>query len=75
MISSLAAIELCQTACLSALFFKKRCQMGSINSLQYLSSKLATESEELLTELATLDDDKLVRELYELGREYSSAAP
>jgi len=30
MISRLVAIELCETTCLSALFFKKRCQMGSI---------------------------------------------
>ena len=30
MISHLVAIELCETACLSALFFKKRSQMGSI---------------------------------------------
>ncbi len=28
----LAAIEFCETACLSALFFKKRSQMSSIQS-------------------------------------------
>ncbi|WP_218962149.1 hypothetical protein, partial [Tychonema bourrellyi] len=35
MIARLVAIELCETACLSALFFKKRCQMGSIEKLGF----------------------------------------
>jgi hypothetical protein len=40
MISRLVAIELCKTACLCALFFKKRCQMGSIFSLSYRNQQL-----------------------------------
>jgi hypothetical protein len=32
-ISRFVAIELCETACLSALFFKKKSQMGSIRVL------------------------------------------
>jgi hypothetical protein len=34
MISRLVAIELCETACLSTLLLKKRCQMGSIDNFQ-----------------------------------------
>jgi hypothetical protein len=34
LISRLVAIELCETTCLSALFFKKISQMGSLAELE-----------------------------------------